>query len=69
MADDEPVQEGDKRKVHNLIEKKYRCSINDRIGLLRDMVSKHSKDGKRVRVQHLRHQVLVVISWQNILLF
>lgn len=48
--DDSPKFEPNKRKVHNLIEKKYRCSINDRICMLRDMVSKHNNDTKKVLV-------------------
>ena len=64
--DDSPKFEPNKRKVHNLIEKKYRCSINDRICLLRDMVIKHGKDNKKVRhssplVASARVQVMYVM--------
>lgn len=49
-----PGFEPDKRKVHNLIEKKYRCSINDRIGLLRELVSKGAPRDSNKRVRGVR---------------
>ena len=47
-----PESPPEKKKVHNQIEKKYRSSINDRISLLREMVSKHCKDNKKVSLSN-----------------
>ena len=45
--DDDDMLPGGKKKSHNLIEKKYRTSINDRIGILRSIVSRHFKNDKK----------------------
>ncbi|XP_062873389.1 sterol regulatory element-binding protein 2 [Trichomycterus rosablanca] len=38
MGTEGPVKEGEKRSTHNIIEKRYRSSINDKILELRDLV-------------------------------
>ena len=44
------VKEGERRTTHNIIEKRYRSSINDKIIELRDLVMGHD-----AKVRHQRH--------------
>lgn len=44
------VKEGERRTTHNIIEKRYRSSINDKIVELRDLVMGHD-----AKVSHQRH--------------
>lgn len=62
------VKEGERKTTHNIIEKRYRSSINDKIVELRDLVmGSDAKVGEEVRLSFYRSHLILTLPRSRLL--